>query len=72
MPAITWVPGEATVVAIAEAVTALAQMGQAAIEASSPAQREAVGQFWAEAVKPWTAVAHAFNDLLGIREGGQG
>jgi hypothetical protein len=66
MPAITWVPGEATVVAIAEAVTAVAQTAKAAIESASPEQREAVGKFWAEALKPWTAVAQTFNKLLGI------
>jgi hypothetical protein len=66
MPAMTWIPGEATVVAVAEAVKALAEMGRAAIEAASPEQREAVGKFWAESLKPWTAVAAAFNTLLGI------
>jgi DNA-directed RNA polymerase len=66
MPAISWIPGEATIVAIAEAVKALAEMGKAAIEAASPEQREATGRFWAEATKPWTAVAEAFNKLLGV------
>jgi hypothetical protein len=66
MPAMTWIPGEATVVAVAEAVTALAEMGKAAIESASPEQREATGRFWAEATKPWTEVARAFNKLLGI------
>ncbi len=66
MPAMTWIPGEATVVAIAEAVKAVAETAKVAIESASPEQREAVGRFWAEALKPWTAVAQAFNKLLGI------
>jgi len=70
MPAITWVPGEATVVAIAEAVTAVAQTAKAAIEAASPEQRAAVGTFWAEALKPWIEVARAFNKLLGVDKEG--